>query len=170
MGMAFQVWLLHSNNGVEVYLNIFNSKLICIKTGSTISQAKSVMHERRIRHLPVIDDDNQILSVLSKSDMTDVLKFADMPVDLFASSPVKWVDMDTPLWRVANIMLENKISSVLLCDSEKRAVGIITTDDLLFQFSQLLREKENPGLGGWNMLNTMTTAGTFFNKLADIGI
>ncbi|MFZ3229334.1 MAG: CBS domain-containing protein [Pseudobdellovibrio sp.] len=147
---------------------IFNSNMICIKAGSTMKAAKQLMDENRIRHLPVISDENKIVAMLSKHDLTDVQKFQDLPIDLFANYPVSFVTIDTPLSTVATKMIEEKISSLVLCDSEKNAIGIITSDDLLFQFSQMLKEKENTS--SITKIDILTTAGEFFKKLADIGI
>jgi acetoin utilization protein AcuB len=149
----------------------YSPELICIASGSTMLEAQNLMSEKRIRHLPVIDKQNKIISMLSQHDLTGVAKFRDLPVDLFASSPVEYVTTDTPLSSVALVMLQKKISSVLLANSENQAVGIITTDDMLFQFSQLLKEKEEKGQStDWDQAKILTTAGEFFKKLSDIGI
>ncbi|MEK6627871.1 MAG: CBS domain-containing protein [Bdellovibrionota bacterium] len=127
-----------------------------------------MMREKRIRHLPVIDSQGRINSMLSSHDMTDVPKFRDLPVELFASFPVRTVKPDTPLSLVALTMLEEKISSLIVVENNE-AIGIITSDDLLFQFSLILKDKEKSG-GSYNWANVATTAGEFFRKLADIGI
>ena len=133
-------------------------------------EAEELMKEKRIRHLPVINSEKMIVGMLSKTDLTDITKFSQFPVDIFASTPVEWVLADCPLWRVSTIMIEKKISSVILCSENGEAVGIITSNDLLFQFSQILKEKEKASFGGWIQSNTLTTAGEFIKKLADIGI
>jgi acetoin utilization protein AcuB len=149
---------------------IFNSKLIGIRTGTSVSEAKQMMKEKRIRHLPVVDANNKIVAMLSARDLSDVAKFQDMPVDLFSSFPVKFVTLDVPLSKVALMMIEEKISSVLVCDETHKAVGIITSDDLLFQFSQMLKEKEKSIASESTPLSALTTAGEFFRRLSEIGI
>lgn len=146
---------------------IYSKNLICIKSGSTMGQAADLMKEKRVRHLPVVDDKQLINAMLSAHDMTDVLKFRDLSVDLFASFPVRTVKPNTPLSEVALIMLKEKISSLILEENDE-AIGIITTDDLLFHFSLILKEKEKQGSYTWT--DAMTTAGEFFRKLSDIGI
>lgn len=150
---------------------IFNSKLISILQGSSIAAAKELMATHRIRHLPIVNNQNEIISIISKHDMMYAEKFQDLPVDLFASFPVQYVTAETPLSTVALKMLEQKISSVILCDSSKFAIGIITTDDLLFQFSLMAKEIEKAGadeeVKKFNLLNG---AGEFFQKLSNIGI
>lgn len=57
-----------------------DSNLICVKVGTSISQAKELMSERRVRHLPVIDESKNVIGMLSKHDLTDVPKFQELPV------------------------------------------------------------------------------------------
>ena len=146
-----------------------NSKLICIGKGAKMASAKTLMTEKRIRHLPVVDESNRIFAMLSKHDLSDELKFHDMPVDLFASYPIHFVSAETPLSSVALKMVSEKISALILCNDDKEAVGIITTDDLLFQFASLLQEKEKADFS-WKNFDALTTAGEFIKKLSDVGI
>lgn len=149
---------------------IFQSPVICIKTGATLRQAKQAMKDSRIRHLPVVDENNKIISLISKHDFTDVDRFQDLPLDLFASHPVTYVTEDTPVRKVAQIMLEKKISCVLLTDAADKLIGIITTDDLLFQLTELLKDEEVGILEKFYNSDVVITAGEFFRKLSDIGI
>jgi acetoin utilization protein AcuB len=148
-----------------------NSKVICIKSGTSMQDARELMAVKRIRHLPIIDSNNNIISMLSKHDLTDVIKFQQLPVDSFASSPVQYVDESTPLSVVALRMVESKISSVLISNEKKEVVGIITSDDLLYKLSQILKIEENKKENSeYNYNFLITTAGDFFKKLSDVGI
>lgn len=121
---------------------IYNSKLICIKSGSSMKDAKQLMNEKRIRHLPIISENNEILGMLTRHDLTDVEKFQDFPVDLFSTFPIHAVTPETPISTVALFLIENKISSVIVKDNNNHAVGIITTDDLLFEFYKITKSQE----------------------------
>ncbi len=147
-----------------------DSKLICVQVGASMSEAKALMTECRVRHLPVIDISNQVVGMLSKHDLTDVPKFQELPVELFAQSPVECVIPETPLSEIALKMIQEKISSVLVCDENNMAYGIITTDDLLYEFAKLIKEKEQPSISNWTTLNTITAATEVSRKLSDIGI
>ncbi len=135
-----------------------------------MNQARELLSEKRIRHLPVVNQDDQIIAILSQRDLTDVARFEDLPVDLFASCPVYYVTHETPLSGVVLLLIEKKISSLILCDSDKNAIGIITTDDLLYEFSQLLKEKEGQTSPHAVKADPLITAGELFRKLSDIGI
>lgn len=150
--------------------NIINSKLICITSGSPLQEAKEMLREKRIRHLPIINHSNEIVGILSKHDLSDNIKFRDLPVDLFASSPVDHMPASSPISEVALKMIEKKISSMLLSDENGKAVGIITTDDLLYHLAIIIKDKEKAEAYRWNRADIMQTAGEFFRKLSDIGI
>lgn len=154
----------------------YKTNLICIASGATVFEAKEIMKERRIRHLPVINEKNDIIGILSRHDLTDISKFQDMPVDLFASTPVEYVENSTPLRQVTLLMLKKKISCVLVTDEHLEVTGIITTDDLLFHLSELLKTAEAESPEAINEPNSMLsvrslmTLGEVSRKLSDIGI
>lgn len=148
----------------------FKSPVITIAKGSTMKEARELMKERRIRHLPVVGSDGGILGILSHRDMTDLEDLQNYPVELLASKPVIYVVNTTPLQTVALKMIEEKISSVLLTDEQKNVTGIITTDDLLYQLALILKDRPEESSRPWTGSDSLVTAGEFFRKLADIGI
>ncbi len=148
-----------------------NTKMICIKTGTPMAEAREVMENRRIRHLPVLNEHDEVIGMLSKHDLSDVPKFQDLPIELFASFPAQYVTLDTPISTVSLRMIESKISSLLLVDYTGEAVGLITTDDLLYELSKLTRENEEHTVAEWTgALTNVNTAGEISRRLADIGI
>jgi acetoin utilization protein AcuB len=148
-----------------------NSKMICVKTGTSMADARELMENRRIRHLPVTNDRDEVIGMLSKHDLTDVTKFQDLPIELFATFPAQYVTLDTPISTVALRMIEAKISSLVLVDYSGEAVGIMTTDDLLYELSKLTREKEEHTVADWSgAITNISTASEISRKLADIGI
>jgi acetoin utilization protein AcuB len=149
--------------------NIGQNDVVCIESGTTLRSAKEIMAERRIRHLPIVDKNKTIISLISKHDFTNVDRFQDLPVDLFASQPVVYVSEDTPIRNVALKLLENKISCVLLSGQDSKLVGIITTDDLLFHLAELLKD-EKEKTSTLRTSDILITAGEFFRRLSDIGI
>lgn len=149
---------------------IFNSNIIGVRSGTSVQEAQQLMKEKRIRHLPVIDGNNTIVAMFSQHDFSKAASFQNMPVDLFSSFPVRFVSLETPLSRVALLMVEEKISSVLISDESSQALGIVTSDDLLFQFSQMLKAKETAAAAESTPLSQLVTVGEFFRRLSEIGI
>jgi len=146
---------------------IYNSKLVTIRSGAPLQEAVELMNQKRVRHLPVVSDENLIVGMLSDRDLTDVVKLYDRPVDLFSSFPVFTIEAEAPLSSVAYMMLDKKISSAIVVKNQL-AVGIITTDDLLLYLANRLKEEESPKAA--SSATVLETVGVFCQRLADVGI
>lgn len=114
--------------------NIFSRRLVTIKADATLAEANDMMNNYNIRHLPVTDEKNILVGLLSKSDFI-ALKYVDSKMTSFKvksvmSSPVKAVHKTATVKEVAKLFLNKKISSVLIVENDE-AIGIVTTDDLI---------------------------------------
>lgn len=119
---------------------IYSNNLVTINESATLGEADDYMNNYNIRHLPVVDDENVLVGLISKSDYI-ALKFVDSRLKQFTvkevmSSPVKAVSINTTVQDVARLFVSKKISSVIVVDKEE-AVGIVTSEDLI----RLLAEK-----------------------------
>ena len=127
-------------------------KLVTIPWGSSLAEADELMGEKRIRHLPVIDDEGDVLGIVSKKDVSTLMSAQSVTVEKVMRTPVEFVDEDMSLRNAIFKMLEKKISCLLISNNEGQAVGIVTTDDLLWFLAQMLSEdakKENSPLALW---------------------
>ena len=120
---------------------IYTKKLVSIKEDSTLAEAEDLMNNYNIRHLPVVDSEDILVGLLSKSDFIG-LKYADSRMKGFVvrdlmSSPVKAVAPDAKVQEVAKLFIDKKISCALVIKQDE-AVGIVTSEDLL----RLLVEKD----------------------------
>jgi CBS domain containing-hemolysin-like protein len=84
------------------------------------------------------------------------------------SAPVHFVSENTPLRRAIFLMLQLKISCLLISDASDNAVGIITTDDLLWHLSHLLADEEDEH--SRVSYQTQQTIGEVAKELAQMGI
>lgn len=121
---------------------IYTKKLVSIKEGNTLAEAEDLMNNYNIRHLPVVDSEDILVGILSKSDFIG-LKYADSRMSGFTvrdlmSSPVKAVAPDAKVRDVAKLFVDKKISCALVIKNDE-AVGIVTSEDLL----RLLAEKDS---------------------------
>ena len=48
---------------------VMTSEVICCRPHTTLEEARGVMKNRRIRHLPVLDDDGRLLGMVSIGDL-----------------------------------------------------------------------------------------------------
>lgn len=138
-----------------------SKKLITISCDSPIVEAEFLMKEKRIRHLPVIDDDGRVLGMFSRNDAGIVMK-----------THVEIIHEDISLRGAVLKMLEMKISCLLVIDDSDSAVGIVTTDDLLWCLAELLHKEEEDETSAYTQIKdrAVQTIGDLANRIANIGI
>ncbi|MGZ3691620.1 MAG: CBS domain-containing protein [Pseudobdellovibrio sp.] len=120
---------------------VMTGKLISIIEDRDIITAESLMKTYKIRHLPVVNSENELSGILS---IRDVIKAKDKTsqVKTVMTTPVRTVKKNANIKTVIELMLKYKISAVLVADNEDVA-GIVTTDDLLKLLHQVLEDGEN---------------------------
>ncbi|HEX4592024.1 MAG TPA: CBS domain-containing protein, partial [Gemmataceae bacterium] len=52
---------------------VMSAEVACCRPETTVDEARSVMKNRRIRHLPVLDGDEQLLGLISIGDLNAYL-------------------------------------------------------------------------------------------------
>lgn len=114
--------------------NLYTKNLITINQNADLNSAEDMMNNYNIRHLPVIDDDFNLVGMISKTDFV-ALKYVDSrlktyTVKMFMSTPVKVVHKTATVKKVAQLFIEKKINSVLVAD-ENEVLGILTSEDLI---------------------------------------
>jgi len=127
--------------------DIMTSNVVTIHAKESMASAYSVMSNKGIRHLPVVDDRNSVIGILSDRDVqlamnvkrTNKLQQSitldnGLLVEEFMNWPVFVVGEETSVKKVAEEMLSQKVSAFLVQDHTGQMKGIITTDDLLKLF------------------------------------
>jgi CBS domain-containing protein len=139
-----------------------SKKLIVVSEDASLDAAYSLMKRHDIRHLPVVNDDGGVIGILSDRDLQRALKShvsgigltrwescefdSSLIVSDYMTWPVKSVDLSAPLKSVVEMMIGEKISSILV-SSSSGVVGIVTTIDLLRFLVELLGDDEK----SWKM-------------------
>jgi CBS domain-containing protein len=125
---------------------------ISIAPDAPVETAMSVMRERRIRHLPVVDDAGRLVGIISDRDVRSVIlapaidqflpaetrrhlveatgTLRDVPVSRIMTSRVITTTPEAPLARAAAIMYERRIGCLPVLSSG-RLIGIVTDRDVL---------------------------------------
>lgn len=129
--------------GQMTYLTgaVMSSNLISISEERDIETAESLMKINKIRHLPVVNNDNELSGILSAKDVAKV-RDKSGPIKNIMTTPVRVVKKNANVRSVIDLMLRNKISSILVASNDD-IVGIVTTDDLLKLLSQVLNDNED---------------------------
>lgn len=106
---------------------------------TTVQEALNIIKERKLRHLPVLAADEELVGIVSEKDLLRARP--DEPVEEIMTRAVITVTEYAALEEAARIMADHKISSLPVMRNG-RLVGIITETDLFQIFLELLAARE----------------------------
>lgn len=109
-----------------------------------LAEASDLMTQHRVRHVPIVDSDSQILGLVSQRDLlrgalgggTELPSsiqhayLRSIGVTEVMIETVEIVTPDTPIREAARRMLDGKIGSQLVVEGD-RLVGILTEHDFV---------------------------------------
>ena len=114
--------------------NLFSKKLVTLRDTDTLSDADDMMEIYKIRHLPVLNREDALVGILSKTDYHGLkhikTKLHKYFVKDMMSSPVKVVASSAKVSAVAQLFITQKINCALVIDDDE-VVGIVTSEDLI---------------------------------------
>lgn len=114
--------------------NIFSKKLVTLRETDNLAEADDMMEIYKIRHLPVLNQEDALVGILSKSDYMGLKhvhsKLHKYSVKDLMSTPVKVVSSSAKLSVVAQLFISQKINCAMVIDDDE-VVGIVTSEDLI---------------------------------------
>lgn len=122
---------------VPVY-DVMHRPPITTTPDSSIEDAVRTMRDKRIHSLPVIDDDGQLLGIVTDTDLLGALSGQRMPVQSLTDVPAArlmtpdpiTIGTDASLGDAAGAMLEVGVRHLPVIDENFRLVGMISERDL----------------------------------------
>jgi len=134
-----------------------HSPALTISSEAGLDRALLIMRTQHIRHLPVVDDDHNLIGILSSRDLrmsmqemekgpSGAAKGYYLPAltkvrSAMVTSVVK-ARPEMTIAEAATIMSELKIGALPVVDADgKKVLGIITETDMLRLLARLLKEK-----------------------------
>lgn len=136
--------------------SIMSRDVITVEINDSIIDAYLIMKEKDIRHLPVVDANKKIVGMLSDRDVQramvtkkhdqqeDIVRIpSECRVSSFMKCPVYTVNEKTNVKAVVEIMIREKISSLVVDDGHGGIEGIVTTTDMLAYILQNLKNIKN---------------------------
>ena len=123
--------------------DVMTSPAVSVRWDATVLEASALMEEKDIRRLPVVDEDDILIGIISDGDVREALSIYNvtnpyapdqdeilLAVDEIMSTPVFVVGPEEHLRTVVQLMLEHKIGGVPVIDDHRHPVGVITESDL----------------------------------------
>lgn len=132
---------------------IMNEEPYTLAPTNTVLEALKLMRDKKVRHLPVIDEERHVLGVITERDIKEVLpsSLQDEPNSPVFQAKVEEIMVKDPLVghpldfveEVALTFYESKVGCLPIVSGGK-LVGIVTTTDLLYTYIELTGATE-PG-------------------------
>ena len=124
--------------------DLMTEKVLSVHPGESVDKIYDAMTERSIRHIAVIDDEGDLVGVVSHRDLLrhSLIERSDLPlfvqkallkrtrVEEVMTSEVETADPDQPLKEAAQVMFENKFGCLPVVE-DHRLVGIVTEADFV---------------------------------------
>jgi CBS domain-containing protein len=120
--------------------DLMSTAVVTFRPGDLVRKADEQMKAAAIRHLPVVDEHNRVVGILSNRDIAKAMRARrPLPVSKVMSLPVIRATPDMAASEAAQLLLEKKIGSLPVVDEDDTVVGIITETDFLSLIEKLLR-------------------------------
>jgi CBS domain-containing membrane protein len=129
--------------------DLMSDHVISVHPGESVDKVYDAMTERGIRHIAVIDDDGDLVGLVSHRDLLRhaLIERSDLPffiqravlrrtrTEEVMTSEVETAEPDLPLAEAARIMFENKLGCLPVTEGW-RVVGILTESDFVKYFTR----------------------------------
>jgi len=131
--------------------------LVTISPDASFFEARSLIHDKGIRHLPVVDKDNRLLGIVTEGDireagpsdvamlsvqeLTDLLGGLKVSEFMIPKGKVITITPDTLIEEAIQLMHDHKIGCLPVIDQGK-LYGIFTETDALAHFVDIFGSKQ----------------------------
>ncbi len=106
------------------------SNPVSIKQGKTVGDALTLMGEYKIGGIPVVDDDNRLVGIVTNRDLRFQKNMDLLVEDVMTSEGLVTTNQSTNLEAAADILQQYKIEKLPVVDAKNRLVGLITYKDI----------------------------------------
>lgn len=103
---------------------------VTIKRGKTVKDALDIMAEYHIGGIPVVDDDNRLVGIVTNRDLRFQRDGGKLIDDVMTKDNLIVTHQQTDLDAASQILLEHKIEKLPVVDDDNRLIGLITYKDI----------------------------------------
>ena len=133
--------------------DLMRTNVVSLHVGDTLGVAEDIMNMGRIRHLPVLDEQNRVVGLVSQRDLfrasvSSVLRFnrdkehewmSSIRVQDVMTKEVVTADADAGIVEVVDKFVSDQIGCLPVTDQEGTLCGLLTETDCLRCFRDLLK-------------------------------
>lgn len=143
---------------------VMTKDVITVDVLATLDEARTLMEEHEVRRLPVVDDEGELVGIVTRGDVREATSVEAATTNPFApEAEEEWLTVwevmtkdpivvtpGTSLIDVLELMLANKIGCLPVVESltgtgRRRLTGIVTETDIFRLVLRDWREQSQPG-------------------------
>ena len=103
---------------------------VTIKCGSTVREALSMMSEYHIGGIPVVDDKNLLVGIVTNRDLRFERDLERLVDEVMTKDNLVTTSQSTDLQQAADILQKHKIEKLPVVDKDGHLVGLVTYKDI----------------------------------------
>ena len=103
---------------------------VTIRRGSTVKDALDMMRDYHIGGIPVVDDENHLVGIVTNRDLRFEQKLDKKIDEVMSKDNLVTTHQQTDLAAAAEILQQNKIEKLPVVDKDNHLVGLITYKDI----------------------------------------
>ena len=140
--------------------DIMTRDVFPLKADQTLNVVRLLMRTVRVRHVPILDENEKFVGLLSHRDLLaySISKLADIdpieqreidrhiPIRDVMRTQIATTTADTRLTEALQTMLDNKFGCLPVVDENRQLVGIISDEDVIRLAIKLLQKAETARL------------------------
>jgi len=115
--------------------DIMTRKVYTIRSDASAQEAAQLLDQHRISGLPVVDESNDIIGIVTEADIISKVDKEGLRVSDIMSTEVISVNEETPASEIALLLTERKIKRVPVVQDGK-LVGIVSRADIVHAVAQ----------------------------------
>jgi len=106
------------------------SNPVCIKRGKTVGDALALMREYKIGGIPVVDDANHLVGIVTNRDLRFQHNLSLLVDDVMTKEHLVTTNQSTNLEAATEILQQYKIEKLPVVDQDNKLIGLITYKDI----------------------------------------
>ena len=134
------IGFIHKNMSIEDQANEVDlvkrnesgmiSNPITLKPNQTVNDAYEIITKFKIGGLPVVDDDNKLVGIITSRDLKYIVHDETRVSEVMTKDDLVTAPIGTSLKEASKILWENRIEKLPIVDKDNHLVGLITNKDI----------------------------------------
>ncbi len=140
MALSGGIGVIHKNLSIEdqakevkrvkKYVNGYITQPITATEDMTLEEAKATMRQNNISGLPIVNNENCLVGILSKRDIKYVDDFTQTIASKMTKNPKVIYENEVTVEYVRELLQENRIEKLPIVTQENKLTGYITSRDI----------------------------------------